>query len=268
MQRAKFLQLLVAAALCACSHQSSQTPATSSAINGNERPLRVGVTANYPPIIYKTAGAITGLEADFANALGQALGRPIEFTELAWRDIFTALDNQRIDLIMSGVSITAERAERYDFVGPYTTVGQMAIIDIDNAPQLGQPGAIHSGKYRVGYVSNTTGAEFVNQHLSLQARAFTDSRAGIEALLSGHIDFFVHDAPTVWQLANAHENRAYQEKLLGLYHPLTHEPLGWAIHKDNHSLKADIEPVFQSWQANGFIDALVAKWLPTKIITR
>lgn len=267
MLRAKFLQLLAFSTLSACSQHPSISADISSFAISDQPPLRVGVTANYTPIIYKDAGAITGLEADFANALGDALDRPVKFTELAWRDMFAALKEQRIDVIMSGVSITAERAQQFDFIGPYTTISQMAIIRANNAAHLGQPGAIHSGEYRIGYVSETTGADFVKHHLSSKSLAFYNSRTGIQALLSGHIDFFIHDAPIVWQLANAHENRTYQEQLLGLYHPLTREPLGWAVNKNDTSLKVDIERVFQSWQTNGFIDALVAKWLPTKILT-
>lgn len=263
------LYLVAAVVFCvACSSLSSSTQVNDAKVLSDLPPLRVGVTANYPPIIFKQGDQIQGLEADFALALGEILDREIIFSEIAWHNIFDALEQGEIDIIMSGVSITPEREQRFDFIGPYTTIGQMAIIRIGDAATLGQPGAIHSSRYRVGYVSDTTGANYVKQYLSRDSVAYENSERGIQGLLQAEIDFFVHDAPTVWQLANAHQRTDYREKLLGLYHPLTSEPLGWVVRKDNEKLKADIEPIFDQWQSTGVIDRAVAKWLPTKAITR
>ena len=38
-------------------------------------PLRVGITPNLPPLAFKQDGKIVGIEADFAQKLGTALGR-------------------------------------------------------------------------------------------------------------------------------------------------------------------------------------------------
>src|SRR5215471_14493718 len=80
---------------------------TSSAADA--APLRVGVTPNFPPIIYKEGGQLAGAEVDFAQALGAELGRPIQFVELSWEDQIPALADGRIDIIMSSMSITRAR---------------------------------------------------------------------------------------------------------------------------------------------------------------
>lgn len=252
----------------ACSSLSSTSVTKDSKALVDLPPLHVGIAADYAPIIFKKGEQIQGVEADFALALGATLDREIIFSELAWHNIFDALEQGEIDIIMSGVSITPEREQRFDFIGPYTKIGQMAIIRMSDAATLGQPGAIHSSRYRVGYVTDTTGEAFVKQHLNSTTLAFNDSDHGLTALLRGSIDFFVHDAPTVWQLANAHPRSDYREKLLGLYHPLTIEPLGWAVRKDNLQLKSDILPVFDQWKSSGVIERIVNKWLPTKVITQ
>src|SRR5262245_39798064 len=72
-------------------------------------PLRVGITADFPPMVYKEAGKVTGVEVDFANALGAELNRPVKFVEVDWADQITALAEGRTDIIMSGMSITPAR---------------------------------------------------------------------------------------------------------------------------------------------------------------
>ena len=46
--------------------------------------LRVGVTPDAQPVIYKQGGQILGIEADFARKLGAALGRQVIFVEVPW----------------------------------------------------------------------------------------------------------------------------------------------------------------------------------------
>jgi ABC-type amino acid transport substrate-binding protein len=50
------------------------------------------------------------------------------FVELAWEELIPALKGDRIDVIMSGMSVTPVRQHRVRFVQPYLRVGQMAII--------------------------------------------------------------------------------------------------------------------------------------------
>lgn len=230
------------------------------------KPLRVAVAPNYEPIIWKKGDQLKGLEVDFASALGQALKRDVELVELAWEDIFTSLDSGKVDIIMSGVSITPQRLQDYAFVRPYTTIGQMAVIRKRDAGLLGQPGVIHTGEHRIGCVAGTTGESYVKTHLARQYTLFQTNRQGVEALLAGQIDFFVHDSPTVWRLANADPADSRSSELLGLYHPLTKEKLAWVISKNNTQLKAQVEGVYETWMQDGTFTRLLRKWLPTQII--
>ena len=91
-------------------------------------PLKVGVTPIFPPMIYKENGTFAGVDADFAKALGQELGRPIQFVELDWADQIPALADGRIDIIMSSMSITLARQIRVNFSNPYLTIGQVAVV--------------------------------------------------------------------------------------------------------------------------------------------
>ncbi len=235
----------------------------SSKMGGGE-PLRVGVMADYPPIIFKNEdGSLNGLEAEFARGLGDALSRPVEFYQYSLAGLFAALDSGEIDIVMSGISVTEERQRHYLFSLPYTTIGQMAMIRQDDAPRISTPGALFHSQFRVGYKNGTTGEAMVMDRVDGVSKGFDSNEAAMQALMDGDIDVFVHDAPTVWNLAN---HRDYPVKLLGLYTPLTREQLAWVMRKDNRSLKSDVDAVLKEWMNSGELIRLKHKWMPVKIL--
>ena len=89
--------------------------------------LRVGITANRPPFIFKKGQQTEGLEADLAMALGDHLGKSVQFINFNWNDLIPALLDNKIDIIMSGLSVTKMRKVRFSFTEPYLIAGQVAM---------------------------------------------------------------------------------------------------------------------------------------------
>ncbi|MCG8391524.1 MAG: transporter substrate-binding domain-containing protein [Pseudomonadales bacterium] len=228
-----------------------------------DKTLEVGVMPDYPPVVFREGGEVTGLEADFAEQLGEALGRDIVFHEYALADLFAALDAGEIDIIMSGISVTAERQRQYLFSLPYTTIGQMAMIRQADAARFSTPGAITHGPFRIGYKTGTTGEMFVQAHVQGEKRGFASNAQAVQALMEGDVDVFIHDAPTVWNLANQPDQPV---KLLGLYRPLTKEQLAWVMRRDNGALKADVDTVLKNWMNDGTLNRIKNRWMPVKIL--
>ena len=225
-------------------------------------PLRVGVAPTYPPVIFEEDGVIVGIEADLARSLGDVLGRRIVFERYPFSELIDALENGEIDVIMSGMSITPEREERVRFVTPYMQVGQLALIRSSDLIRLGRRRAIYQRGARVGYARGTTGEEFVADKLTRSASfAFDDVDSGIRSLRAGRIDFFVHDAPTVWRLAGDPTSKDLQ----GLYHPLTEEHLAWAVRKDATKLYALLDATVSHWKREGLIRPIVDRWIPVRV---
>ncbi len=94
--------------------------------------MKVGVATNYPPVIFKHDGKIVGIEADLAQSVGKETGMDIKFEEMPWESLESALNDGKIDVVMSGVSITQARQQRVDFTKPYMVIGQMVMIKADN----------------------------------------------------------------------------------------------------------------------------------------
>ena len=106
---------------------------TAQDVAGEKSPLRVGITPNYPPMIFRLNEKITGVEADFAMRLGRELNRPVQFVELEWDQQIGALLEGQIDIIMSAMTITDARKVRIYFTDPYLKSGLVAAIRAEDA---------------------------------------------------------------------------------------------------------------------------------------
>ncbi len=224
--------------------------------------LRVGMSPDYPPLVFKQDGTIYGVEADNARAVGKILSRPVQIVELPFAELIPALQAGKVDVLMSGLSVTAERTQEVLFTEPYLRVGQMAIIHIDKVGSFSQPWAIYREGVRVGVEPETTGAAFAKRELpDAEVKLFADPAAAFAALRNDVIDIYLHDAPTSWQLANSKEN----QDLISLYKPLTDEMLAWGVRPDDQQLAVELNQALQMMRRNGTLDYILNRWIPVTI---
>jgi polar amino acid transport system substrate-binding protein len=230
------------------------------------RPLRVGMASNYPPLAFKRHGKLAGIEVDFAGRLGPALHRKIEIIETEWEDLGEALEEKKIDMVMSGTSITEQRKKRVNFTEPYLTVGQMAIIRKADYAVLSDPAAMDRTKSRVGYISRSTGEQWARENLKkAKLHGYTDTKEGVAALEDDQIDFFIQDAPAVWRVTGGLTSE--NPKLAGLYRPLTKEYLAWAVPKDDPELLAQLNQVLEQWKKDGTLEDVLDDWITVRKTT-
>jgi len=227
--------------------------------------LRVGVSGDYPPLVYKQEGRLVGIEPDNALAVGKILGRKIKLVEFSFEKLIPALEAGEIDAIMSGLSVTAERSARVSFIDSYMRVGQMAIMHKDKLSQFAQPWSIYRSGVRIGVEPGTTGAAFAERKLKeAELKFFQDSDAAFAGLRNNEIDLYIHDAPTSWQLATTGENG----DLISLYSPLTEEMLAWAVRKDDDALAVELNRALRMMKANGSLQYILNRWIPVRVEVR
>ena len=77
----------------------------------------------------------------------------------------------------------------------------------------------------------------------------------------GAVDYFIHDAPTIWRLGMDPSD----DELFGLYHPLTDERLAWAVARDDEALAERLNALVRQWTASGEIDAILTRWVPVRV---
>lgn len=227
--------------------------------------LKVGLSADYPPLHFRQDGRIHGIEADSATAVGKILGRKVQYVELPFGDLIPALQGGKIDVIMSGMSVTAQRSEQVLFTDAYLRVGQMSIMHKDKVGSFSQPWAVYREGVRIGVEPDTTGASFAARELKdAVVKFYANPDAAFQGLRSDEIDLYIHDAPTSWQLANSTEN----QDLISLYAPLTEEMLAWAVQKDNEYLAEQLNRALAMMKSNGSLQYILNRWIPVTIEVR
>ncbi|MBK6739646.1 MAG: transporter substrate-binding domain-containing protein [Haliea sp.] len=224
--------------------------------------LKVGMSADYPPLAYLQDGHIVGIEADSAKAVGAIIDQEMTLVNMPFEQLIPALQAGDIDVIMSGMSVTPARSEQVLFTDSYMDVGQMAIMTTDKVGHFSQPWALYSEGVRIGVEPGTTGADFAARELKdAKVTFFDDSAAAFAGLRSNEIDLYIHDAPTSWQLATSNENA----DLISLYKPLTSEKLAWAVRKDDARLAARLNDALQLLKRNGTITYIFNRWIPVTV---
>lgn len=224
--------------------------------------LRVGMSPDYPPLAYREGDQLVGIEADNARAVGEILGRRIQLVPLTFAELLPALERGEVDVVMSGLTVTAGRSERVAFSAPYLRVGQMAILHESKAARFAQPWSIYREDVRVGVEPGTTGAGFAEAELPDAALSYFDNpEQAFIALREDRIDLYVHDAPTSWRLANG-EGTA---DLISQYSPLTEEQLAWAVRRDDPALLGDLNRALGLMEAKGTLSYILNRWIPVQV---
>ncbi|MCL6416983.1 transporter substrate-binding domain-containing protein [Aestuariirhabdus sp. Z084] len=224
--------------------------------------LRIGTTAQYPPFTSQHQGELRGLEIELAQRLGQSLGRSVEFRIMSFAELIPALSNNSVDLIMSGMSVTAEREQRVLFTQPITHTGQVAIIHQRNIALLGEPWQLKRSGRRIGVKHGTTGEQLVaEQYPEAIVMSFNSIDQALAVLAAGEIDYVIHDAQTSWLIT---QNREFNE-LISLNQPLTKESIAWAVNPRAVSLQQELNRFIAELKRSGELDQLVRKWLPLTV---
>ena len=161
----------------------------------------VGVEGTYPPFTYHDGnGELVGFDVEVAERVAEKLGVEVEFVEAAWDSLLIGIDSGRLDLVVNAVSITEERAEKYDFTAPYYYEARRVIVraeddSIQSAEDL-------NGKKVATNVTNA----FIPWYESMGAEIVGIDTSGeaIELVLSGRADLCGTSVPVLNSYMDEH----------------------------------------------------------------
>jgi ABC-type amino acid transport substrate-binding protein len=247
---------LVVAAGCSTPEQhafSDQKPQSTGSV------LRVGVTPDYPPLVFDEGEYVAGAEVDLAQSLGKALHRPVEFLTLKRDDQLNALNDGRADIIMSGVSVTPARKLRAVFTDPYLTNQLRCVFRRTDAYKFQTVDDVLSTQSRVGVLPGTTADIFVQKHCPDAQRIPMQNRRDVVFYLTdgARIDLYIDDIFALAQMVSQHEaSLAYLPDALDV------EDLAWAVAPSNTQLRDQVNQILAHWKADGSLDATLQRWMP------
>ena len=93
----------------------------------------VGLEGDWAPWSYVDENdELTGYDAEVAKAIADKLGVEIQIVPGEWDGLFAGMDAGRYDMVVNGVEVTEERADKYDFSTPYAYIRTALIVKGDN----------------------------------------------------------------------------------------------------------------------------------------
>lgn len=240
-------------------YQSQQKQAASAvalnpqpSVAGTEQKLVVGTDPTYPPMESLENNKLTGYDIDLANFIGKELGAEIEFRQIVFDDLFTALEKKEIDMIISTVTVTDERKQKYDFSEPYLQGGQVLLTKKDNSAIITTTDL--KGK-KVGVQKGTTmEAEALKYTTDNMVIRFPDSVQATAALVKGDVDAISADLPGAKGITIANPTL----KIAG--DPFTQEYYAIVFRKGDPSI-GEINKALSSLKVKGILADLKQQWL-------
>ncbi len=189
--------------------------------------LVVGTAAGMPPLNMTTkAGEIVGLDADLARYLADAMAVKLRLAPMAFEDLLPSLEAGKVDMVISGMTMTAYRNRRVAFVGPYLISGKGLLTRQATLADIETPDAIDLAEIRLTALAGSTSADFVRTAAPrAQFLPARDYDAAVEMVIDGRVDAMVADQP-ICLISVA---RYPDQGLLAIIAPLTYEPIGIAL---------------------------------------
>jgi arginine/ornithine transport system substrate-binding protein len=94
--------------------------------------LKVAIDPTYEPFTFKTPdGKPTGFDVDIARALCEQIKRKCVFVEQVWDSMIPGLQAKKYDVIISSLSITADRLKAIDFTDKYYNTPSRIVLKKD-----------------------------------------------------------------------------------------------------------------------------------------
>ncbi len=118
------------AGLCAVSVLVSASVASADILDDIKKKgeMVVGMEVAYVPYEFFKDGEVMGYDVDLTRRFADKLGVKVKFVDTEWAGIIPALLANKFDVIISGMTITAERAQKVNFSMPYAEATSVLLV--------------------------------------------------------------------------------------------------------------------------------------------
>ena len=260
----RFLQVagLAAAALllAACGKKEAPpapTPVASALAPAPAKVYVVGTDAAYAPFESQNEkGEIVGFDIEVVKAIAAKAGIEVKFVNTPWEGIFNALGQGDRDMVVSAVTITAERKGTMDFSDPYFDAQQLiAVKDNSKVAKFAD-----LKKLKVGVQTGTTGDEAVAKLLGKtnpNIKRFESTPLALKELEAGGVDAVVADNGVVINYVANNPGGKFKSIADKEFVP---EQYGIALKKGNTELQAKLNSGLAAIKSDGSYDKIYAKY--------
>ncbi len=226
---------------------------SASSTSSISKTVIVGTDATAPPMeSVNKQGGLIGYDIDLGYRLANEMGVKAEFKNIPWDNIFQALLDKKIDMIISSVTITDERKQKYAFSDSYINAGQVIVSRKDHpykttAELMGKKLSVQKGT-----TDEKEALTLTNPNLVVSFSDFVDAT---KALANGQVDAMISDLTFAKGFISEYDNLKITSD------PFTNEYYGVVMRKENKDLLKKVNDALNILQVNGVLTDLKQKWL-------
>lgn len=219
--------------------------------------LRVGSETVYPPFEFldSNSGKYVGFDIDLIDEVAKRAGFEPQILSMGLDGLIPALMSGSIDVAVSALTITPERAAKVDFTKPYYESGLSIMARKDDASIKGVKDL--ENKVLCAEIGSS-GSVFMSKIKGAKIRTFNSAGEAFLELNNKGCEAIVNDKPVneyfLTQKASANLNL---REVPGV---LKAENYGFAIRKGDDKLRARLDKALDEIRADGTYDKIYAKW--------
>lgn len=215
--------------------------------------MRIAMSGAYPPFNFvNDANEVVGFDPSIGIEIAKRMGLEAEIVTTAWDGIIGGLLANKYDAVVGSMSITPERAEVVDFVGPYYNTKRAIFVKSDSGigavPEL-------EGK-KIGVTLGETHEEWARER-GYDVRTYKGLPELLLELQNGRVDAIVNDsiAAILAMKENGYDFVSLDD--------LETEAIGAgiAIRKGNPELKAAMQEALDAMMEDGTYLEIANEWV-------
>lgn len=161
-------------------------------------PLNVGVDSYTPPFVMEgNAKNLYGFDIDMMSALCKSIQRTCRYVPMKFEDLLNAVATQKVDVAVSSITITAERAKNVDFSAPYLLSYSRFLTN--HTHESHQPFTLELLKNKkIGVVVATVFKDQIKDMgiINPTVVEYPNTEVMLEALGNDNLDYVLFDNPT------------------------------------------------------------------------
>ncbi|MBU1494818.1 MAG: transporter substrate-binding domain-containing protein, partial [Actinobacteria bacterium] len=238
---------------------TTEAPATTEAMGLQTLEpgiLTVGSDISWPPFEEYVDGVVVGFDADLVNEIGSRLGLETVWKDTSFDTIFTNLAQGQFDIVASGATITAERAQQVNFSDGYFNSNQALTVNANETPDILALADLSAGD-SVAVQTGTTGAAWATDNLAplgIEVREFPQAPDTYNALEGGQVTGVIFDVDSAIEEASNREGLAVVAEIP------TGELYGIAVNPENEELLTAINGALAAMVADGTYQTIYDTW--------
>ena len=246
----KIFAIVLAALMVTCAFAGCSADSGMNTIENGK--LIMSTNAAFPPYeMVADDGSFEGIDVEVAGAIAEKLGLELVVDDMDFDAALLAVQQNKSDMVMAGVTVTEDRQMVMNFSDSYATGVQVIIV-----PEGSDVSIDNLGDKMIGTQRATTGyiyasGDYGEDHVT----AYDNGASAVQALMNGQVDCVIIDS------APAEAFVAANPGLTILDTEYITENYAIGLNKENTELLEAVNGALAELIADGTVQSIIDKYI-------